>query len=70
MLDSQDESLMGFVQQSHFVAFEAGVAVSVGVILEVAEVVFALGLVFAIQHRNMRCHFAVQQPRQKRAGAI
>lgn len=45
--------------------FEAGIATTLRVILEVAEVVFTHGLVFAVQHRNMRCDLAFQQPRQK-----
>ena len=56
--------------QGHFVSFKAGVGVTLGVILEMAEVVFALSLVFAVQHRNMRCDLAVQQPNKKWPRAV
>ena len=51
-------------------AFEAGVDVALGVILEVTEVVFAIRLALAVQHGNVRCHLTVQQPRQKWSRAV
>ncbi len=46
--------------QWHLVAFQTGVAVPIGIILEMADVVLALGLVLAVEHRDMRRHLALQ----------
>lgn len=56
--------------ERHFVAFKTGVAIALGNILEMAEIVLALGLMLAVQHRHMRREFTLQEPGQERAGAV
>ena len=65
-----DPGVLVCAAQLQFMTFDAGVTVAFAVILEVAEVVFALGLMLAVKNRNVRRHLAVQQPRQKWPRAI
>ena len=56
--------------QGHFMPFKTGEAIAVGIILEMADVIFAVRLMLAVQDGDVRRDIAFQQPRQKRAGAV
>lgn len=51
-------------------AFETGKAVPLRIILEMADVVFAIRLMLAVQHRNVRRDIPLEQLCQKRACAV
>jgi len=55
--------------QWHLMPFKAGEAVAFGIILKMADVVFSMGLMFAIQYRHMtaRCHM-IHLPQSGRGG--
>ncbi len=50
--------------------FESGVAVALGVVLKVPDIVFAARLVVAVEHRHMRRDLAPPEPCQELAGAV
>ena len=56
--------------KAHLVPLKTGEAVTVSVIGEVAQVIFAVGLLLAVEHRDMRCDLALEQPCQESARAV
>ena len=53
----------------HFVLFETGEAVTVSIIGEMAQIIFAARLMLTVKHRDVGCDIAGEQPSQERAGA-
>ena len=49
--------------------FETGEAVTVSIIGEMAQIIFAARLMLTVKHRDVGCDIAGEQPSQERAGA-
>lgn len=63
---------VGFLDppQWHLAPLKTSEAVPLRIILEMADVVFAIRLMLAVQHRNVWRDIPLEQPCQKRACAV
>lgn len=67
---TSDPVVFLYPAQRHLVAFEAGEAVPLSVILEMVDIIFAVRLMLAVEDRDVRRDITIEQPGQKRPGAI
>ena len=59
-----------FTAKAQFMPFQTGEAVAVCVICKMAQVILAIGLGLAVQHRDLGRNIALKQPCEERAGAV